>query len=156
MNNKILITSVTGAVIVLLTLFFFGSEAAGIILILFLTLIMSVWISEDAARHLQPNIFAFLADDAQTIIVENSGTAVATSVQVKIIPEDIRYEIGELAPDQKHQYQLSSMLREGKAAVSWEKKDGTRAEKIFRLSGYGENSADPLRPTFPLFSWKEK
>ena len=156
MNNKILITSVIGAVFVLLTFFFVDAVAAGIILILLLTVIMSLWISEDAARHPHPNISAFLADDAQTIIVENLGTAVATGVQVKIIPEEIRYEIGELAPDQKHQYQLPSMLREGKAAVSWEKKDGNRAEKIFRLSGYGESTADPLRPSFPLFSWKGK
>lgn len=155
MNKNILIIASFGILVTFLIGFSFSLAAAGIVLVVFLTLLLAMTISDDAAQHMHPDIFASLLSDAETIIVENLGTAVAKSVQVRIIPDDIRYEIGDLTPDTTHRYQLPAMVREAKAAVSWEKNDGTRVEKVFRLSGYVEE-ADPLRPVFPLFSWKEK
>jgi len=155
MHNRRIVYLGVGLLAVLLTWFLVDSAAASIVFVIAGTLIICLEISEDAARHLHPEIFASIHDDAQTVIVENLGTAPAISVNVRIIPEDIRYEIGDLAPDTTHSYELPAMVREAKAAVSWVKKDGTRKEKIFRLSGYADES-DPLRPTFPLFSWKEK
>jgi len=155
MNIRILITCGTGAAVVLGTWFFIDHVAAGFFFIIFLTLALSVAISDDAKKHLHPGLFVSLADDAQTVIVENLGTAPAQDVKVRIIPDDIRYEIGTLAPDEKHRYELPAVISRAKAAVSWERKDGTRSEKITRLSGYDEET-DPLRPVFPLFNWKEK
>ena len=155
MNQNILIIASFGILVTFLTGFFFGLAATGIVLVVLLTLLLAMAISDDAAQHMHPDIFASLLNDAETIIVENLGTSVAKSVQVRVIPDDIRYEIGDLTPDSTHRYQLPAMVREAKAAVSWEKNDGTRIEKIFRLSGYTEE-ADPLRPVFPLFGWKGK
>jgi hypothetical protein len=153
-KNSILI-AIFGILVVIITWFLVDSAAAGIVFIIAATLLLSLEISADAARHLRPDIFASLTDDAQTVIIENLGTAAAKAVNVRIIPDNITYEIGELAPDTDHRFQLPVMIQEAKAAVSWDKKDGNRTEKIFRLSGY-VNETDPLRPTFPLFSWKEK
>lgn len=155
MNKNILILAIFGFLVVFLIGIFFDFTAAEIVLVILLTLILAMAISNDAANHMHPEIFASLSSDAEVIIVENLGTAIARSVQVKIIPDDIRYEIGDLNPDSTHRYQTHAMLREAKAAVSWEKSDGTRTEKIFRLSGYADES-DPLKPVFPLFNWKEK
>ncbi|MFH0966652.1 MAG: hypothetical protein V1862_03070 [Methanobacteriota archaeon] len=155
MQKSSILVAIFGIVAVIIAWFLVGSAAAGIIFIIAATLLLCLEISADAARHLHPEIFASLTDDAQTVVVENLGTAPATSIKVRIIPENITYEIGDLVPDTTHTYELPVMVREAKAAVSWDKMDGTRTEKIFRLSGYTEET-DPLRPTFPLFSWKEK
>jgi hypothetical protein len=153
-KNSILI-GIIGILAVIIAWYFVDILAAGIVLIIVATLLFSYEIQADIAKHTHPRIFASLSDDAQAIIVENIGTAPASSVNVRIIPEDIRYEIGDLATDTSHRYDLPAMIREGKAAVSWVKKDGTRTETIFRLSAYDMKS-DPFRPTFPLFSWKGK
>ena len=153
-KNSILLAS-AGVLAVIIVWFFVDTAAAGIVFIIAATLLLSYEIYMDAAKHIHPEIYASLTDDAQTVIVENLGTAPATSVSVRIIPENITYVIGELAPDITHKYELPVMIKEAKAAVSWDKKDGTRTEKVFRLSGYAEET-DPLKPTFPLFSWKEK
>ena len=155
MNLRILLTAAAGICIVSGSWLFIDPSAAGILAILFFTLILSLWISADAARHLHPELFASLADDAQTIIVENMGTAPAVAVSVRLIPDDFRYEIGDLAPDTSHRQTLPGMIREGKAAVSWERRDKGRAEKFFSLCAY-TTETDPLRPIFPLFNWKEK
>ncbi|HWQ64240.1 MAG TPA: hypothetical protein VN429_07470, partial [Methanospirillum sp.] len=155
MNKNILVTVFLGIVLTLLSWFFIETAAAGIVAVIFLTILLVLLISEDAKKNAHPEISATLADDAETVIVENLGTAPARSVQVRIIPDDIRYEVGDLNPDSVHRYHLPSMLRNAKAAVSWEQKDGSRTERIFRLSGY-EEETDLLKPIFPLFSWKEK
>lgn len=153
-KNSILIVFF-GLLAVIIIWFFVDAAAAGIVFIIAATLLISLEISADAARHMHPEIFASLTDDAQTVVVENLGTAPATSVNVRIIPDNLAYDIGDLAPDTTHKHELPVMVRDAKAAVSWVKNDGTRTEKIFRLSGY-TSETDPLRPTFPLFSWKEK
>ncbi|MDD1728090.1 MAG: hypothetical protein LUQ50_03345 [Methanospirillum sp.] len=155
MNQNIIIVSSLGILLTALAWLFIEPIAAGMVLIIVLTIILGMAISNDAARHMHPEIIAQLSEGADTVIVENIGTAPAKSVQVRIIPEDIRYDIGDLDTDSAHRHQLSTMVREAKAAVSWEKQDGTRTEKIFRLSGYADES-DPLKPIFPLFGWKEK
>jgi len=155
MNKNILLTALLGIIITLLVGFFFEKAAAGIVAVILLTILLAMAISEDAAKSAHPEISASLFEDAETVIVENLGTAPAKSTQVRIIPDDIRYEIGDLNPDSVHRYRLPAMVRNAKAAVSWERKDGSRTERIFRLSGY-EDETDPLRPLFPLFNWKEK
>ncbi|WP_319579594.1 hypothetical protein [uncultured Methanospirillum sp.] len=155
MNKNIVLTAVFGIIITLLLGFFFGQAAAGIAAVILLTILLAMAISEDAAKSAHPELSASLHEDAETVIVENLGTAPAKSTQVRIIPDDIRYEIGDLNPDSVHRYLLPSIVRNAKAAVSWERKDGSRTERIFRLSGY-EDETDPLRPLFPLFNWKEK
>ena len=155
MNKNIVLTAVFGIIITLLLGFLFGQAAAGIVAVILLTILLAMVISEDAAKSAHPELSASLYEDAETVIVENLGTAPAKSTQVRIIPDDIRYEIGDLNPDSVHRYRLPSMVRNAKAAVSWERKDGSRTERIFRLSGY-EDETDPLRPLFPLFNWKEK
>jgi hypothetical protein len=144
---------ILSAIIIILAWILVEPAAAGILLIIAGTIIISLEISADAARHLHPEIFVSLKEDARTVWIENLGTAPAYAARVTIIPDDIRYEIGNLDPDQNHQYRLPEMVREARAAVSWEKKDGTRVEKFFELSGYSRET-DPLKPTFPLFSWK--
>lgn len=155
MNKKSLPFGIISIVIILLCWLFVDAAAAGILTIIAATLIISLEISADAAKHMHPEIFAFLKEDAQTIVVENLGTALATSVSVRIIPDDIRYDIGEIRPDENHQYVLPVLVREAKAAVSWDKRNGEKTEKIFRLTGYADET-DPMRPVFPLFNWKEK
>jgi len=154
-NKNILLIAFLGTIITLLVGFFFELSAAGIVAIIFLAILLAIVISEDAKKYAHPEISISLSDDAQTVIIENLGTAPAKSTQVRIIPDDIRYEIGDLIPDSAHRFHLPSMVSSAKAAVSWERIDGSRTERIFRLSGY-EEETDPLRPLFPLFNWKEK
>lgn len=155
MHSKSIPTGIISIVAIFFTWFFIDSSAAGIVTIIAATLILSLEISADAAKHLHPEIIASLQSDDQTILIENIGTGSAEKIKVRIIPDGTSYDAGDLLPDTSHQYMLPECMREGKAAVSWEKKDGTRTEKIFRLSGYADES-DPLRPVFPLFGWKEK
>lgn len=155
MNLNIIVTAFLGIILCLLAAFYIEMAAAGIVAVIFFTILLVLFISEDAKKNAHPEISAVLADDAETVIVENLGTSPARSAQVRIIPDDIRYAIGDLNPDSVHRYRLPSMLRNAKAAVSWERNDGSRIERIFRLSGY-EEETDLLKPIFPLFSWKEK
>lgn len=152
-HKRSLLIGIVSLLIVAAVWTFVEPAAAGIILIIAATVILCLEISEDAAKHIHPEIVVSLKEDARTVLIENLGTAPAHSVRVSIIPDEFNYEIGTLNPDSNHQNQLPKMLREGKALVSWEKKDGTRVEKYFWLSGYAQE-ADPLRPVFPLFSWK--
>jgi hypothetical protein len=153
MNKKIVLFAFLAVALTLFAWFFFEPAAAGIVLVISVTILLAMMISEDATKNTHPEISVSLSDDAETVIVENIGTAPAKGVNVRIIPDDFRYEIGDLNPDSIHQVHLPSMVYNTKAGVSWERKDGTRTEKIFHMSGYEEES-DPLRPIFPLFNWK--
>jgi hypothetical protein len=155
MHNRIFLVSVTGGLAVILAWFLIDQYAAGFLFIIALTLVFSMLITADAAKNQHPQIFASLDNDARTIIVENLGTGPASGVKVRIIPDDTGYDIGTLAPDDLHRHELPSSVREAKAGVSWDIKDGGRTEKIFRLSGYAEET-DSFRPMFPIFSWKGK
>lgn len=155
MNNQILIISILGFCCTLIAAFFIDISAAGIILVIVLTILMGYAISADAARHRHPELFVSLSEDARTIRVENLGTAPATSVELTVIPGEVQHPLGDIQADEIRSIELPTMMEEGKAVISWIKKDGNRGRKIFRLSGY-EEETDPLRPVFPLFGWSEK
>lgn len=155
MNLKIILTAIIGVLIAAISAYFIDMAAGSIILILAFTIVMVQAISADAAKNLHPEIFVSLSEDTQTIIIENLGTATAQSVEIKVIPDNHHFEIGDLGVDETRKVSLPKMVTEGKAAISWSGKEGARTEKIFRLSGY-ESASDPLRPVFPLFGWKGK
>lgn len=155
MNYKILIIAILGFSCTLAAAIFIDFSAAGIILVIVLTILMGSVISADAARHRHPELFVSLSEDARTVRVENLGTAPAISVELTIIPGKDLHPLGDIQADEIRSIELPAMMEEGKAAISWIKKDGSRNQKIFRLSGYLEET-DPLKPAFPLFGWNNK
>ena len=155
MNLKIFLTIIIGIILTLGSILFIDITAGGIVLILMGTILMVQMISADAAKNLHPEIFASLSDDSRFVIIENPGTAPAQAVEMRVIPDDHHIIIGDIQMDETRKIALPTMLHEGKAIISWVKKEGVRTEKVFRLSGY-ERESDPLRPVFPLFSWKGK
>lgn len=150
-----IIISILGFCCTLGTAIFIDVSAAGIIFVIVLTILMGYAISADAARHRHPELFVSLSDDARVIRVENLGTAPAKSVEVTVIPGEVHHPLGDILSDEIRSIELPTMMEEGKAVISWIKKDGNRNQKIFRLSGYLEET-DPLRPVFPLFGWNDK
>jgi len=95
-----------------------------------------------------------LSDDAKTVIVSNKGNASIHDIHVALVPLDIEFDITSLEPEADYRYQLASMLREGKAAITYTIPNGAKMSKDFHLVGGRDTEQDLLKPVFPLFNWK--
>jgi len=125
-----------------------------IVLVIFGALFMSLWIMQDS-KYL-PQVVCSLTEDAKTIVVKNIGTATARRIHVALVPLDIEFEIRELQPEEEEVFTLEKMVREAKAVVRFSSVDSDNVvEQSYPLSSLSGGVYDPLKPTFPLFSWKK-
>jgi hypothetical protein len=122
-----------------------------LLLIVLGTLAMCLYIMEET-RDL-PEVSCYLSDDAKSVIVTNGGNAPAKEVHVALVPMNVEFDIPELGIDEKYTHPLSSMATELKAAVSYVNSSGQKHSQTMRLSSLDET--DPLKPMFPMFSWKK-
>jgi len=141
------------AVILSLLLAFVNIYLAGIAFIVFLVLIMTLAIMQDA--RLRPDIWASLAEDAKGIILLNTGTAPAVRIHVALVPLDIEFDLPGLAVDAKSEHPLPGMVSDAKAVLTWENSVGERYSRTVRLSALGTEE-DFLKPMFPMFGWKSQ
>jgi hypothetical protein len=147
--HKILLA--TGALICILLFwidFYLGATGA----IVLVALAVSIFIMEDS--RVLPELTVRLGDDAKKVVVENSGNAPAYRIHVALVPLDLEFDLPELAADARHEYPLTRMIDEAKAAVTFDDARGVQTSRTFTLSALGTGDDDPLKPMFPLFKWK--
>lgn len=151
MDRKIQLLLVAGIILTLICYFFINVYVAGIVFILLVTLVMSLFIMQDS-RTL-PDVVAELREDAKGIVIRNAGNSDAVKVHVALVPVNIEFDISVLAPDQVNEYPLEKMIAEVKAVVTFENVMGDEFSRSYKLSVDG-NGFDPLKPMIPLFRQK--
>ncbi len=127
---------------------------AGIPAIVCGVLLLSYFISEDASRNAKPVLIAEFNSDGRSVRIENTGMDTARGIRVEIHPGEHRFELPSLGPDKTASINLPTVLLQGKVFISWKDGNGREHERqcsINNLSG----ETDPLKPAFPLFSWKK-
>ncbi|MFA4876842.1 MAG: hypothetical protein WC586_05475 [Methanoregula sp.] len=150
MDNKIRILLVAGILITIIV-FIFNIFAGGIVFILFVTLLMSLFIMKDSESL--PDIAAEFTDDAKGIMIRNSGNDTALDIHVALVPENIEFDLGSLEADALVVHPLEKMMSSVKVVVTFRNKKLEAFSRTFQLSSIGE-PYDPLKPMIPLFKWK--
>jgi len=150
MDRKIQLLLVSGIILTVIV-FFFNIYAAGIVFIIFVTLLMSLFIMQDSTSL--PDVVAEIREDAKAIIIRNSGNADAQKVHVALIPIDLEFDISVLAPDQVNEYPLEKMIKDVKAVITFENVMGEAFSRSYKLSA-DDSEYDPLKPMIPLFRQK--
>ncbi len=149
-NHKILLgVALIISVILLIVDIYLGSIA----IILFVVLLMSVFIMEDA--RMLPNVTASLNNEATAVVFKNGGNATAFTIHAVIIPHDITLDIPLLKEDEKYHHPFGKMISEAKVAVTFENEEKSRFSKTYFLSATGKRDEDLLEPLFPFFKWKK-
>jgi hypothetical protein len=150
MDKKSQIVLVLGLVISIL-LSFYNIYLAGIVFILFVTVIMSMLIMQDSVSR--PDVTADLSDDAKSIILKNSGNATALNIHVALVPMNTEYDMPSLAVDEIHTRQLGSMIQNVKVVVKFENEEKVIFSRSYALSALG-TEYEPFKPIIPVFKWK--
>ena len=148
-NAKILL--VAGLLITLL-LVFINIYLAGIVFILFITILMSLQIMQDTAGI--PDIAVHLRDDAKAIILTNKGNARAVKIHGSLVPLNIEFDTPALEVDSTFEYPLTAMVEEVKIVVTYQNENGRPFSKSAKLSAL-EGERDLLQPMIPIFKWKK-
>jgi hypothetical protein len=148
-NAKILL--VAGLLITLL-LVFINIYLAGIVFILFITILMSLQIMQDTAGI--PDIAVHLRDDAKAIILINKGNARAVKIHGSLVPLNIEFDTPALEVDSTFEYPLTAMVEEVKIVVTYQNENERPFSKSAKLSAL-EEEQDLLRPMIPVFKWKK-
>ncbi|WP_342676500.1 hypothetical protein [Methanofollis sp. UBA420] len=99
-----------------------------------------------------PAVTCQLSDDAKSVVVVNGGNAPAEAIHVALVPMNLEFDVTGLGVDAEYAYALPAMAEEIKAVVTYKNSEGREFGRSFKLSSLEEN--DPLRPAFPMFSWK--
>jgi hypothetical protein len=147
-NIKILI--VLGGLITII-LFFVDFYLAGIVFILFVTLLMSLLIMEDTKGI--PEIAVALRGDAKAVVLTNKGNARAVKIHAALVPLNTEFDIPFLEEETTHEIPLTTMIEEIKIVITYENEKGGKFSHSSRLSTWEEES-DLLKPVIPLFKWK--
>jgi hypothetical protein len=150
MDRKLQILLIAGIIITAIV-FLFNIYAAGIVLVIFATLVMSWTIMQDST--FLPDIVAELTGDAKAIVIRNSGNALALKIHVALVPENIEFDLPSLGVDEMHIHPLEHMIEQVKVIITFENEKDNRFSRTYQLSGYGDNF-DPLKPMIPLFHYK--
>ncbi len=124
----------------------------GIAAIILGVIAMSVFIMQDSASL--PDIGVILKDDAKGIRIINRGNDTAYTIHIAIIPINVELDIPELGADAIYEHQLSAMLAEAKAVVTYKNVKGVEYSHTILISALGRSDDDLLKPMFPLFRWK--
>ena len=147
-NTKILIII---GVLVTLILLFVNIYLAGIVFILFITLLMSILIMQDSLGI--PEIAVSLNDDAKAVLIMNKGNAKAVKIHVTLVPVNLEYDIPVLSEDATHRISLSAMAEELKVVTTYENEKGRSFSFTSHLSALN-GEPDLLKPMIPVFKWK--
>ncbi len=147
-NTKIFI--ILGALVTLL-LVFVNIYLAGIVGLIFISLVMSLKIMQDSAGI--PDIVPALMEDAKGIVLTNTGNARAEKIHVVLIPNNIEFDIPSLDEDASYEYPFSEMIQEVKILITFTNEDKKQFSRSKKLSVFGEEP-DLLKPMFPTFKWK--
>lgn len=99
-----------------------------------------------------PTVTCQLSDDAKSVVVVNGGNAPAEAIHVALVPMNIEFDVEDLGVDAEYAYALPAMIEDVKAVVTYKNSEGREFNRSFKLSSLEED--DPLRPAFPMFSWK--
>ena len=150
MDRKLQILLVAGILITILSLLV-SIYLAGFVFILLVAAVMSLMIMQDSTSL--PDLMAELSEDAKTIVIRNSGNAVATNIHVALVPANIEFDLPFLDVEATHQHPLDQMIIEVKVVIRFENEQGTHFSHTYPLSSLG-NRFEPLKPMFPLFGWK--
>lgn len=154
MDSRQSILIVVGAIACIGAAYFTEIYYALIVLVIVGALYMTLWIMQDSAYL--PQVSCSLSEDAKTIIVKNTGTASARRIHVSLVPLDIEFDIKELQPEEEETFTLEKMIHEAKAVVRFSSAESDNVvEQSYPLSSLSGGVYDPLKPTFPLFSWKK-
>ena len=147
-NTKIFI--ILGALVTLL-LVFVNIYLAGIVGIIFISLVMSLKIMQDSAGI--PDVVPALMEDAKGIVLTNTGNARAEKIHVVLIPNNIEFDIPSLDEDASYEYPFKEMIQEVKILITFTNEDKKQFSRSKKLSVFGEEP-DLLKPMFPTFKWK--
>jgi hypothetical protein len=143
-----------GGLIVAAALFFFVDiYLAGIAVILVITLAIAFQIMGET-RSLPPRLTCWLSEDARKIVLRNEGNERAVRIHITLVPQDLQFDLPELAVEGRHEFPLASMIADAKAVVSYENDSGRRFSRSILLSATGTGEEDLLKPVFPIFGWK--
>ncbi|NLV25973.1 MAG: hypothetical protein GXY48_02215 [Methanomicrobiales archaeon] len=154
-DKRIIIIAFIGAALAV-TLYLASQQIfAGIVIIIFGTLVLSLAISVDVAKNRRPIIYADFSENHREIIVGNSGTGTAEKVEVSVAGIENSWKIDILEPDRAISLSLPSMISTLTAEVTYQVQDNARKSRVFNL-GSPEKEYDPFKPLFPIFNWKEK
>jgi len=157
MNNRLLLLSVAGILIVLALVAFGGIFIGGIGLIIVATLAASLILNEKGKElGAIPDLDAVLSNDAKNIIIRNHGNSPAYSVHVAIVPLNREFDVETIGPDGRYSWEAEEMIQEAKAAITWNDAEGRTYSEQSRLSALGKSEDDLLKPMFPLFETKPK
>jgi hypothetical protein len=132
---------------------YFGFIAAVILAVIGMSMLIS------RSSWGMPQIEAFLADDAKSVCLTNSGNAVALKLHATLVPLDREFEIGALEPDSDYIIRLESMIPRVKVIVKFQNEQGAGFKKTFLLHALGnitddKTEEDVFKPVIPLFGWK--
>jgi hypothetical protein len=147
MDRKLQILLIAGIIITAIV-FLFNIYLAGMVFVIFATIIMSYMIMQDST--FLPDIEARLKDDAKGIVLRNTGNAPARKIHAALVPENIEFDIPSLGADESHIHSVERMIEEVKVVLTFENEKGDKFSRTFRLSAH-EDSFDPLKPMIPIF-----
>jgi len=112
---------------------------------------MSLMIMQDSTFH--PDLDASLSEDAKSIIIKNSGNAIALHIHVALVPMNAGYDVLSLKVDESDTHLFDSMIQEVKVIITFENEEKGRFTKTCILSALG-NQFEPFKPMIPMFKWK--
>ena len=150
MDRNLQILLIAGIIITAIV-FLVNIYIAGIVLIVFATIVMSYLIMQDS--RCVPSIEAVLRDDARGIVIRNNGNSPAMKVHVALVPENIEFDIPLLAVDESYTHTLERMFEEVRVVVTFRNEADQSFTRSFQVSALGDNF-EPLKPMIPLFRWK--
>ena len=134
-NTKILLG--LGAVIIII-LFFIDIYLAGIAVLIFSAIIMSLLIMQDTRGI--PDIAVSLKEDAKAVLLINKGNAPALKIHATLVPVNTEFDIPELKEEATHEIPLATMVEEIKIVITYQNEQGRLFSLSSRLSALEEES----------------
>lgn len=118
-----------------------------------IALIMSVYIMQDTLGN--PDIVAVLRDESKSLELRNRGNAVAVAIHVAVVPHNVEFDIPALQVEERYTYHFDRMIDEAKVVAAYQNEKGVRYSKTYMLNAFEKGDDDLLKPSFPLFKWKD-
>ena len=151
MEKKIKILITLGVLIIIL-LSFFDIYIAGMAVIFFIVILMSLYIMQDTVGI--PEIAAKFREDGKAIILTNTGNARAEKIHATLIPGPDEYDIPSLDADSTYTIPLGTVLEDIKILITYSNENERVFSSTSKLSLFGEEP-DLLKPMIPMFKWKK-
>ncbi|TAJ44591.1 hypothetical protein [Methanofollis fontis] len=118
--------------------------------IIFGTIAMSLHIMNDTKNL--PDISCRLTEDAKAVQLKNSGNAPAEGIHVALVPLNIEFDVPVLGVEEEYTHALPEMVERVKVVITYRNTEGGGFNRTLKLSSMDDD--DPLKPAFPMFSWK--